>query len=209
MTLRDRYLMLRVASPRGCNNATNAPSDATARATPAQQTAPLHRGQDAATDATTTQQATEGHATNVQQDQGADATTAPTLRAVFDVLRGAGARECNTQRRNSAVAEALADAINRACDARGDDAATRAGLLAECAALPPEGQADMLAHFTIEAARWAAPAPDSRVTCTTCAHYLPHRCSNYRAAGLQGRDIAPGLATLLQHCLAWAVRGPT
>lgn len=52
------------------------------------------------------------------------------------------------------LAEALAGAIDRACDVRGDSDANRAGLLAECAALPPEGQADMLAHFTLEAARW-------------------------------------------------------
>ena len=51
------------------------------------------------------------------------------------------------------LADALADAINRACDVRGDSDANRAGLLAECAALSPEGQADMLAHFTVEAAR--------------------------------------------------------
>ena len=51
------------------------------------------------------------------------------------------------------LAEAPAAAINRACDVRGDDAVNRAGLLAECAALPTEGQADMLAHFTLEAVR--------------------------------------------------------
>jgi hypothetical protein len=54
------------------------------------------------------------------------------------------------------LAEALAAAIDRACSLRGDTEATRAGLQAECAALPLEAQADMLAHFTVEAARWAA-----------------------------------------------------
>jgi hypothetical protein len=49
--------------------------------------------------------------------------------------------------------KALAAAINRACDIRGDDDANRAALLGECAALPPASQADMLAHFTLEAAR--------------------------------------------------------
>ena len=53
----------------------------------------------------------------------------------------------------TALGKALAAAINRACDVRGDDAVNRAGLLAECAALPTEGQADMLAHFTLEAVR--------------------------------------------------------
>ena len=53
----------------------------------------------------------------------------------------------------STLAVALAAAINRACDVRGDSDANRAGLLAECAALPREGQADMLAHFTLEAVR--------------------------------------------------------
>ena len=203
MTLRERYLLLRVAFPRGCNNATNAPNDATGRATGAQQPARLHRQEHATAGATSAQQAAKGHATNAQQEACADATPAPTLRAVVDVLRGAGARECNTQQRNNSLAEALADAINSACDARGDSDDNRTGLLAECAALPPEQQADMLAHFTVETARWAAPVPDSRVTCITCSHYRPHRCGNHRAAGLQGRDIAPDLATLLQHCPGW------
>lgn len=52
------------------------------------------------------------------------------------------------------LAAALAAAINRTCDARGDDGRNRAGLLTECAQLTPEAQADLLAHFTIEAARW-------------------------------------------------------
>jgi hypothetical protein len=56
----------------------------------------------------------------------------------------------------SELPEALAAAINRACDLRGDDDANRAGLLRECAELAPEAQADMLAHFTLEAARWRA-----------------------------------------------------
>ena len=47
--------------------------------------------------------------------------------------------------------ETLADAINRACNNRGDDDAFRAGLLQECAELPPKAQADLLEHFNAEA----------------------------------------------------------
>jgi len=64
---------------------------------------------------------------------------------------------CNTQPgalTRHRLAAALAGAINRTCDARGDDDRNRAGLLTECAQLTPEAQADLLAHFTIEAARW-------------------------------------------------------
>lgn len=105
------------------------------------------------------------------------------------------------------LAEALAAAINRACDARGDDDANRAGLLAECAALPLDGQADMLAHFTIEAARWVAPDPDARVTCSACTHYRLSRCRNHRAAGLHGAEVGPDLAALPQHCPGFVARG--
>jgi hypothetical protein len=66
---------------------------------------------------------------------------------------------CNTQLGMFAqrrLAIALTAAINRTCNARGDDDHNRAALLHECAQLAPEGQADMLGHFTIEAARWEA-----------------------------------------------------
>ncbi len=104
--------------------------------------------------------------------------------------------------RAQSLAEALAGAINRTCDVRDDSDANRAGLLAECAALPPEGQADLLAHFAIEAARWPGPpaAADVRVTCHACAHYRPGRCGNHRRAGLHAPDIGRDLATLLQRC---------
>lgn len=52
------------------------------------------------------------------------------------------------------VAGALAAAIHRTCDARGDDAHNRAALLEACATLRPEQQVDLLGHFTVEAARW-------------------------------------------------------
>ena len=48
-----------------------------------------------------------------------------------------------------ALQAALTAAMHRACNARGDDAANRAALLAECTELSSEAQADMLAHFTI------------------------------------------------------------
>ena len=52
---------------------------------------------------------------------------------------------------------------------------------------------------------------DPRVRCIACGHHMPkaHRCAHHRAAGLQGSDIAPALALLLQHCPAWTPRGPT
>ena len=104
------------------------------------------------------------------------------------------------------LVEALADAINRACDIRGDDAINRAGLLAECAALPPEGQADLLAHFTIEAARWVAPAPDSRVTCTTCRQARRGRCGSHKAAALRSPEVGRDLAALMQRCAGFQPR---
>ena len=53
------------------------------------------------------------------------------------------------------VGDALTDAINRTCDLRDDDDKNRAGLIAECLALPLAGQADMLAHFEEQAAIWS------------------------------------------------------
>lgn len=102
----------------------------------------------------------------------------------------------------------LIEAVNRACDARGDDDAHRAALIEECAAQPLAMQADLLAHFVIEAARWGVPDHDDRVTCATCRHHraLAFRCSNYRAAGLQHPDVSRDLAELLQHCPGFAPR---
>lgn len=58
--------------------------------------------------------------------------------------------------RATPLQRALADAIDRCCDARGDDDRNRQALHRECMGLSAHGQADMLAHFTLEAARWAA-----------------------------------------------------
>lgn len=52
------------------------------------------------------------------------------------------------------LATELAAAINRACAARGDDEANRIALLAECAEVSPEDQADLLAHFTLVAIQY-------------------------------------------------------
>jgi hypothetical protein len=100
----------------------------------------------------------------------------------------------------------LIEAVNRACDARGDDDAHRAALIEECTAQPLAMQADLLAHFVIEAARWGAPDPDDRVTCATCRHHRVFRCSNHRAAGLQHPDVSRDLAALPQRCPGFALR---
>ena len=106
------------------------------------------------------------------------------------------------------LAEALIDAINRACDARGDDDEHRVALTEECLTQPAEMQTDLLAHFLAEAARWVEPDPDDRVTCTTCRHHraLAHRCTNHRAAGLHHPDVSADLAELPQRCPGFAPR---
>jgi hypothetical protein len=96
------------------------------------------------------------HATTAPASATAHATAAQQL-PVLHWQRHATSDATTVQQPSCTdLAAALAAAINRACDARGDSDANRAGLLAECAALPPEGQADMLAHFTLEAARWGS-----------------------------------------------------
>jgi hypothetical protein len=52
----------------------------------------------------------------------------------------------------------LVKAINACCDARGDDDANRAGLIAECSALTTAGQADMREHFEQQTAIWRGAA---------------------------------------------------
>ena len=58
--------------------------------------------------------------------------------------------------RTSLFELALIDAINRCCDARGDDDRNREALIAEAASLTARNQADMREHFEQEAATWAA-----------------------------------------------------
>ena len=45
-------------------------------------------------------------------------------------------------------------AVNRCCDARGDDEGNRAALVADCKLLAPHEQADMLEHFDGESRRF-------------------------------------------------------
>ena len=56
----------------------------------------------------------------------------------------------------------LVKAINRCCDARGDDDRNRAALIAECAELTPAEQADMTDHFNAETAIWHRAARGGR-----------------------------------------------
>lgn len=74
-------------------------------------------------------------------------------------LQVASPRACNTQPgplTRHRVTAALVAAIHRTCDARGDDDRNRRALVDECSRMTPEAQADLLAHFTVEAARWEA-----------------------------------------------------
>lgn len=48
----------------------------------------------------------------------------------------------------------LIAAVNRCCDARGDDDGNRAALFADCKRLTPHEQADMLEHFDGETRRF-------------------------------------------------------
>ena len=127
MSLRDSLKgTVARCTPHEMQHATTDPASATAHATAAQQ--PTHRPRvDRAT----------AYATTAQQSS--------CTRVETGAIQG--------HPRCTDLAAALAAAINRACDVRGDSDTNRAGLLAECAALPPEGQADMLAHFTLEAVR--------------------------------------------------------
>lgn len=100
---------------------------------------------------------------------------------------------------------ALAVAINRACDVRGDDDVNRAALLAECALLPSAAQADAFEHFTLQAAGWRAPtvAAVTGTRCTACRHYRPGRCGRHAAAGLSSPMVGADLAGLHQNCPAF------
>ena len=69
---------------------------------------------------------------------------------------------------------ALVIAIEACCDARGDDDANRAGLLADAALMNPAEQRDMTEHFSEQAAIWR------RVT---------GRCSDQRAADPRSPEL--------------------
>ena len=91
------------------------------------------------------------------EDATGNATTGwqpPSIRQLArDTLVRQG-RDKELERR----ATALRQAIDRCCDARGDDAANRVGLIQECSQLPLDGQADMLEHFQREAIRFRPKA---------------------------------------------------
>jgi|GEM_PF-2088144 len=57
---------------------------------------------------------------------------------------------------------ALVRAIHACCDARSDDDANRAILIAECTALDAAGQADMTEHFQQQAVIWQRAARGGR-----------------------------------------------
>ena len=65
-------------------------------------------------------------------------------------------------RREAKVTEGLFAAINRCCDARGDEEANRAALVEECSALPTADQAAWRAYFEGQAEAWARPEKVSR-----------------------------------------------
>jgi hypothetical protein len=48
----------------------------------------------------------------------------------------------------------LLEAVDRLCDARGDDQINRADLVAECQVQQASSQRDLLEHFQREAGRW-------------------------------------------------------
>jgi hypothetical protein len=91
-------------------------------------------------------------------------------------------------------ARLLIAAINRACDLRGDGDANRAGLIDECAALPPAAQKDMRAHFQqvveLHDRGLVDRDLDARALCATCQHGRSVRCPN-------GRPLPPDV---MHHC---------
>lgn len=109
---------------------------------------------------------------------------------------------------DESVRTALIKAINRCCDARGDDDANRAALISECSLLPPAGQVDMCDHFTREEERLTAGRHpdvqdlDDRRVCGECRHYRAGRCGNDAAARV-GADLGP-IALMLQRCPGFA-----
>jgi hypothetical protein len=201
--------LLHAVNPAPLQDATNRATGATSEATPEQQhPANPHEcwGSRATSDATGAQQGTRGTQQGAQQTVQPGAVSTDAEAALLRVAKGG---LWGTQQRNKQILDALTAAINRCCDARGDDPARREALLTECAAASPEHQADLLAHFTIEAARHAAPDPDLRVTCTACRHYRPlvYRCANHHTAGLLTDAMGATMAALPQHCASFAPRG--
>jgi hypothetical protein len=107
----------------------------------------------ATVDATPVQQAGCTTSATGAPDATGEFHAAPAQPAELHV---AFASPCNTQLRAPRITSALVAAINRTCDVRGDNDGNRAALIADAMALSIDLQADLLAHFTVEAARYAA-----------------------------------------------------
>lgn len=148
MNLRESLLRasrgeLHVAPPCECNTQLARHAPATARATTTQPAPPLHSEARATVDATGVQPAVEAGATS-QREKG-------ELHVASTVGRNSQLSPLRAPR----IAADLMVAIVRTCELRDDSARERDALIAESLALPLEAQADLLAHFRGEAARWA------------------------------------------------------
>ena len=82
-----------------------------------------------------------------------DATTVPSGPSVRALARDRLLRH-ESDKAPLSVATQLRRAIDRCCNARGDDDVNRAALISESSALPVDGQRDMQQHFDQEAERW-------------------------------------------------------
>jgi hypothetical protein len=127
---------LHVARTSECNTQLGTPNDATGRAT-GMQLQPANPRDCSLPGAT-------GGATGTQHTELHAATRWPKLHVASPMPR-------NTQLDPAAT---LAEAVRRCCRLRGDTAEHVDALVADCLRQSPEDQADLLAHFVIEAARW-------------------------------------------------------
>ena len=147
MSLRNslrRSTELQVASPKPCNTQLSVAPTATADETALQPrcTAPGYMTISSAT----------ATATPTQLDPNEQCNS-------VDELHVARTRECNTQLGGLTAHRIFANlvaAIHRCCNARGDDDANRAALIAECAPIPPAQQAGWREHFDTVADRYEA-----------------------------------------------------
>ena len=76
--------------------------------------------------------------------------------ALRDLIRQSKAELLDSVRDAEMQTTLLIEVIRRCCDARGDDDANRAALIAECAPLPPAQQAGWREHFDTVADRYEA-----------------------------------------------------
>lgn len=111
---------------------------------------------------------------------------------------------------NRALADELMAAATRACHHHGDGTQEREEMRQEVLNTPEHLRADLLAHLSETYPQISttpevgtdktAETPDDRRRCTDCAHYLPGRCGNHKAAGLSASAIGRDLAILPQRC---------